>query len=120
MGKKGKKGSAKTLTRPLLQPSVSQVIRLDKLKEYVPTEEDIFKPGDTWVLRDYQLSKNWCSTHSVFVCHDEMETVPVDGDQYYKLTIVSIHRDKDGETIWILGTWCYHAQDMEKVRLADG
>jgi hypothetical protein len=47
MGKKGKKGSAKTLTRPLLQPSVSQVIRLDKLKEYVPTEEDIFKPGDT-------------------------------------------------------------------------
>jgi hypothetical protein len=49
-----------------------------------------------------------------------METVPVDGDQYYKLTIVSIHRDKDGETIWILGTWCYHAQDMEKVRLADG
>ncbi len=43
-----KKGKAKASTQPPLKtPSVAEVSRLHKLKEYVPTEEDIFKSGDT-------------------------------------------------------------------------
>src|SRR5258708_40297817 len=47
-----KKGKAKASTQPPLKtPSVAEVSRLHKLKEYVPTEEDIFKSGDTRVHR---------------------------------------------------------------------
>jgi len=46
-----------------------------------------------------------------------MSETQVNGDLYYKLTIVSIHRDTDRVTIWILGTWCYEPQEMVNVGL---
>jgi hypothetical protein len=46
-----------------------------------------------------------------------MGQVQPNGDKYYKMDIVSIHRGKDGETVWILGTWYYAPLDLEKLKI---
>lgn len=67
---------------------------------------------------------SWLGIHcnplnSVFVLPPDAvvgERVSRNGDAYWKLRIVSIHREVDG-THWVLGTWFYSSEHLSLVKL---
>jgi hypothetical protein len=55
-------------------------------------------------------------SQSVFVLHKDMKVGTMDGDQYWKMRITSIHRGKG--CIWVVGTWFYTPAELEKLQLS--
>jgi hypothetical protein len=57
-----------------------------------------------------------CHT-SIFVVHKDMDmdedAPPWDPHEYWKMKVVSFHKDVSSGERWVLGTWFYSPSDLE-------